>query len=1232
MGKARTFSNEGEEANYLKESEDEIYNSTQQNSYNLGSTTFSDQSGIGNFAQSGTDQRKANLTGALFRGNIGFLLQSAVLDETSKTINLLEDQSGVPVSDVSSDRIVIISGVATTADLEIILGAQRPGQRLVLYNTDGNTITIKDASTAGSPTDPNLIRTPGALDYILSGFDSVFLAYDSDIEQWRIIGAVGTGGGTGYNLIQDEGISLTQRTTMNFIGNLVTAVDNPGQSRTDITINAPAGTVPDGTAENQHLEWDNSFLTWNAVDALTFGTTGPFAASGFLRTANDEIIFASRNAGDSDDIRLKINSSDRFIFEFPGSVVPLEVAVDLIDVKTVDIVNIDRAKFVVSSGSMVPSNATGILLNSNNQFQFNTADTSDFTFTFDNNDPSFVIDRLTASNDSTLVSVLSDETDINSQSFLNITKSFSIPLSLQEIGSLNFIAGNSVGSTLFEYASIIGKIEDTTNGAIDGSMILNATINDAITAFIQLNDSSDGIIKALKDVTLENSSLNPVLTFFRNQTGATDNPLGNIVFKGLQSNNNPFTYSTISSTISDATLGQEDSIITLSTTNNGLLADVQLIVNADSSQILRFASASPTNSFNSPIFEFLTTAGSAPPTGAVQRIGEMNFEATTNNGGGIGAVETFAQIIVDQEESDITNESAGMRFRLRDQTGTAGAIKTYLQFNDGSNESIQALKNIIPFGTTIDLGDDDNRFQDIYLQEAFNASKIIFGTTTDNDTYITGSGFTGRINVFADSGNSIAFDPVGITLFADRYLTMDERLTDPTPLVNSGIFYVKDIAGNAEPWFVGDGTAAQSLLGGGGSGWTDASTNTSSGTKTFENTRFLLRNQTDTFSGAFTFNSGLNPVWTLPSTSVSLFGTPAVQNLDMNAFHIFDVQRLEFSGLGSIPDNDQELITVVPGVGVGSKEMIFQIPNAGNDNDFWKFFSGTYPNNPILIVGRRAFNYSGSNTAGFEARISSNQITFAPSGIDSGVNIGAIGSSLIPKFIFPFVPGTPFLNLGFGNSVSDDSRFWKNLFIKNINFVAPNPTDQASINIHESGNNLFIQTGPLTGNRRDIRFTRTLLGGGTGAEFAKFTDDEDVFNPINQFIVSVETLFNNDVTLGNAIADDISIIGRVDTDIIPKTNNTLDLGSGSNRWQFIHGVSGVFSTVNASVVMTLDNGLFFLLDECSFNIDTTIGTKFGTGTNQKIGFWNATPVVQQTVASDTLANLYTALRNNGIIG
>jgi len=69
------------------------------------------------------------------------------------------------------------------------------------------------------------------------------------------------------------------------------------------------GNVPDGTIENEHLEWDNISMTWNAVQALTFGTTGPFAASGFNRFANDQIIAASRNLADSGDIQLKLTGA-----------------------------------------------------------------------------------------------------------------------------------------------------------------------------------------------------------------------------------------------------------------------------------------------------------------------------------------------------------------------------------------------------------------------------------------------------------------------------------------------------------------------------------------------------------------------------------------------------------------------------------------------------------------------------------------------------------------------------------------------------------------------------------------------------------------------------------------------------------------------------------------------------------------------------------------------------------
>lgn len=48
--------------------------------------------------------------------------------------------------------------------------------------------------------------------------------------------ALGAGGGSGYATVKDEGTSLTQRATVNFIGAGVTCVDNSGATRTDCTI------------------------------------------------------------------------------------------------------------------------------------------------------------------------------------------------------------------------------------------------------------------------------------------------------------------------------------------------------------------------------------------------------------------------------------------------------------------------------------------------------------------------------------------------------------------------------------------------------------------------------------------------------------------------------------------------------------------------------------------------------------------------------------------------------------------------------------------------------------------------------------------------------------------------------------------------------------------------------------------------------------------------------------
>jgi GH24 family phage-related lysozyme (muramidase) len=69
-----------------------------------------------------------------------------------------------------------------------------------------------------------------------------------------------SGGASGYQTVQEEGGSLTQRNTINFIGGGVTASDNAGNSRTDITLDATLNAL---AAYNT-----NGLLTQTAADTF----------------------------------------------------------------------------------------------------------------------------------------------------------------------------------------------------------------------------------------------------------------------------------------------------------------------------------------------------------------------------------------------------------------------------------------------------------------------------------------------------------------------------------------------------------------------------------------------------------------------------------------------------------------------------------------------------------------------------------------------------------------------------------------------------------------------------------------------------------------------------------------------------------------------------------------------------------------------------------------------------
>lgn len=56
----------------------------------------------------------------------------------------------------------------------------------------------------------------------------------------------------------------------------------------------------------------------------------------------------------------------------------------------------------------------------------------------------------------------------------------------------------------------------------------------------------------------------------------------------------------------------------------------------------------------------------------------------------------------------------------------------------------------------------------------------------------------------------------------------------------------------------------------------------------------------------------------------------------------------------------------------------------------------------------------------------------------------------------------------------------------------------------------------------------------------------------------------------------------------------------------------ILFTPSGTQIAAMNTTTFTFSDAINIAVNTTTGTKFGTGTAQKIGFWNATPVVQQT--------------------
>lgn len=174
-----------------------------------------------------------------------------------------------------------------------------------LLDVTAHTDTVTNPPTQGSLILGN--ATP-AWDELLIGTIGQVLTSDGTTASWQTPSASAF-----YQTIQDEGIALPQQPTFNFIGAIVTAVDDPGNNRTNITIAGGGGAntfilgmANDGALGNGGNEFNNFF------SPTTDGTEAE--ATGFLTfalTVKRLTVHSGTNSSDATiDVAMRDDSVD----------------------------------------------------------------------------------------------------------------------------------------------------------------------------------------------------------------------------------------------------------------------------------------------------------------------------------------------------------------------------------------------------------------------------------------------------------------------------------------------------------------------------------------------------------------------------------------------------------------------------------------------------------------------------------------------------------------------------------------------------------------------------------------------------------------------------------------------------------------------------------------------------------------------------------------------------------
>ena len=123
--------------------------------------------------------------------------------------------------------------------------------------------------------------------------------------------------------------------------------------------------------------------------------------------------------------------------------------------------------------------------------------------------------------------------------------------------------------------------------------------------------------------------------------------------------------------------------------------------------------------------------------------------------------------------------------------------------------------------------------------------------------------------------------------------------------------------------------------------------------------------------------------------------------------------------------------------------------------------------------------------------------------------------------------------------------------------------------------------------------------GGSIVEVANAEGSAGNAGSFTTLTASGATTLNGDVTLGDATGDDVTITGRIAGHIVPKTNDTYDLGTSSLRWRTAYLAASTLDLGGATISSDGTGTISITGAGATLPAGSLIGTELIAGANDE---------------------------------